>query len=423
LLRLAVAIVLVSHLPVDHIGYGGPLRAQAPSADLQVQLVASPNPAPTSAELTYLIGLANFGPDDATNVVVTKTLPAGVVFKSADDPCTFDGTSKVTCVFSTVSVTFDEAIPLQITVTTPGRPVTLVNKVSVSSDTSETDDSNNSASVSTEVRTFAVSDLSVSASATPNPGVTSRGLTLRATVINLGPQHAAGVLLGDFSSFGADVSSITPSQGTCQLVNDEIRCDLGSLAPNAAATLDIVAAPLEAEAVFNAAFVSGYGEAFLDPDSSNDSSVLSVNVETPGPSNPARPTTTTTTTTNQDIPISQTVFNPCAGEYVTLGGTVHSVMHTTANGDGFQLHVMINGGDLTGVGRTSGQTYRGSSVTRSSVSRPQAALPVTQSFGQTLRLTSASTGAVVHLEANFRVRIDDSGVPGAVVDNLKFTCK
>ena len=415
---LIVAIVFMSVLSVGKIGPGVSLHAQENSADLRVQLFAFPDPVPTSSDLTYLVVLSNFGDDEATNVVLTDTLPAGTVFKSADDPCTFDGTSTVTCTFSTLGVTFDEGVPLQITVTTPSTASTLVNNVSVTSDASDPDESNNSASVSTAMQAFDVSDLSVSSSATPNPGIIRRPLTFRTTVTNLGPHDAAGVTLRDFTSFGADVFAITPSQGSCQLVGDEIDCDLGSLAADATATLDVSATPLVAGPAFNIAFVNGYGDSlFLDPDSSNDSTVFSVNVKTPGKSNPAQ-----TTMSNQDIPISQTVFNTCTGEYVALEGTVHSVMHSTANGNHYDLHVLTNGRDLTGIGMTSGDAYAGANITRSTFSQPRTGSPVTQSFGETLDLTDSVTGAVLHLHANMRVTIDANGVPSVLVDNLTFSC-
>ncbi|MCC6374636.1 MAG: DUF11 domain-containing protein, partial [Moraxellaceae bacterium] len=50
--------------------------AQAALVDIMVNQTDSPDPVPSGGTLTYTINVANNGPDDATGVVLTDTIPA-----------------------------------------------------------------------------------------------------------------------------------------------------------------------------------------------------------------------------------------------------------------------------------------------------------------------------------------------------------
>lgn len=55
-----------------------------PPADLALTKTASPSPVPFGSNLVYTLTVTNRGPNAATNVVVTDTLPAGLVYDDAD---------------------------------------------------------------------------------------------------------------------------------------------------------------------------------------------------------------------------------------------------------------------------------------------------------------------------------------------------
>ncbi|BBL76677.1 CARDB domain-containing protein [Methylomagnum ishizawai] len=78
--RLLLALLTLPWLP------GG---AGAAGTDLALTLDAIPNPVAVGENLTYALTVANPGPKAALGVVLTDTLPAGAVFKSASPGCRF----------------------------------------------------------------------------------------------------------------------------------------------------------------------------------------------------------------------------------------------------------------------------------------------------------------------------------------------
>src|ERR1044072_1772052 len=48
----------------------------APNADLGVTAIATPDPIPLGSNFTYRNSVTNYGPDTATNAIVTDALPA-----------------------------------------------------------------------------------------------------------------------------------------------------------------------------------------------------------------------------------------------------------------------------------------------------------------------------------------------------------
>src|SRR5690242_14760632 len=69
------------------------------TADLAVDKADSPDPVATNGALTYTITVSNFGPDTATNVVVTDKLAGGLTYVSATSTagkCNLKGNT-VTC--------------------------------------------------------------------------------------------------------------------------------------------------------------------------------------------------------------------------------------------------------------------------------------------------------------------------------------
>jgi uncharacterized repeat protein (TIGR01451 family) len=57
-------------------------RRPLPSADLELSLVAVPEPVVIGGTVTYVLTVTNNGPSDATSITLIDTIPAGVSFLS-----------------------------------------------------------------------------------------------------------------------------------------------------------------------------------------------------------------------------------------------------------------------------------------------------------------------------------------------------
>lgn len=117
----------------------------APSAvDIALTKTDSADPATVNSSLAYTITARNNGPNTATNVVITDTLPASVDFVSfstTQGSCMRSG-SVITCNLGTIGV--GQVVTVQIVVT-PRTPGTITNSVTGTSTEVDTNPANNTA--------------------------------------------------------------------------------------------------------------------------------------------------------------------------------------------------------------------------------------------------------------------------------------
>jgi len=129
-------------------------RAAALSADVTVTKDRTgPGAVHPGAHVTWDISVLNNGPDTATNVVWTDTLPCGVTFDEIDPPsgiiCTSPpagGTGTVSCTIPTLAASASSGpYHLQTDVVTSGPCAIgfIQNDVTVTSDTPDPDETNN----------------------------------------------------------------------------------------------------------------------------------------------------------------------------------------------------------------------------------------------------------------------------------------
>ncbi|HYP00024.1 MAG TPA: carboxypeptidase regulatory-like domain-containing protein, partial [Pyrinomonadaceae bacterium] len=119
----------------------------AATANLSLGVSDSPDPLVVGGNLTYALSVNNAGEADATNVVVTATLPANATFVSAPNGCTRAGNT-VTCNLDTVAKGASRVLSIVVQPTVEG---TLAFSASVSSDTGDADASDNTAQATTDV--------------------------------------------------------------------------------------------------------------------------------------------------------------------------------------------------------------------------------------------------------------------------------
>jgi uncharacterized repeat protein (TIGR01451 family) len=129
--------------------------APSGTADLKVTKADSPDPVGVGGTLTYTIKVENLGPEAATGVTVTDTLPKGVDFVSASSSlgkCTQQA-RKVTCVLGSLpapSVNYG-ALPTITIAVIPRQAGTITNTASVKGDQKDKAPGNNSATATTRV--------------------------------------------------------------------------------------------------------------------------------------------------------------------------------------------------------------------------------------------------------------------------------
>src|SRR5262249_12978570 len=134
---------------------------------------------------------------------------------------------------ATVTVTYT------VPASTPAGPQT--DTVTVSSDVTDPDTTNNTASDTNTVLTTAT--LSVTKDDGLSTVVAGDGIThtYTITVSNAGPSDATGTTLSDTWPSGFTQGTITPSQGTCTPtgVGSDFTCDLGTIAAGGSATVTV----------------------------------------------------------------------------------------------------------------------------------------------------------------------------------------
>ena len=125
-------------------------------------------------------------------------------------------------------------------------------------------------------------NLSLTKTASPNPGVTMSNLTYRLTVTNNGPSPATSVVVTDNLPAGLTFSSATPTQGSCSSGSSVI-CNLGSLPSGAFVIINVLVTPQSVGVLTNNASVTA---AESDPDTSDNSTSIQTSIESPssGPS-------------------------------------------------------------------------------------------------------------------------------------------
>lgn len=239
----------------------------APS-DLSLALSATPTTAAASSPLTYKIDVTNLGPRDATNLVVTDRLPDGnVAFVSATGigwTCALAG-QIVTCTRPTLLVGAAPSISIQIT--TPPSNGTLVDQASVTASTDDLDQTNNTASLSTNV--YDSANLSIIATETPDPVRVGTNFAYTLAIANDGPTAATAVSVVDTLPSGATFVSASGSGWTCSQSSGTVTCTRPTLASaSSAPAITIVAtAPSTPGTMSNTATVSS---STSDPSSANN---------------------------------------------------------------------------------------------------------------------------------------------------------
>jgi len=167
-------------------------------ADLAVTKSDDPDPVTAGETLTYTLTVTNNGPDPATGIVLTDTLPSGVTFVSArasQGSCS-RSSGIVICTLSNLGTLHIPTAIVNIVVTVDSSTTgSLSNSATVSGNETDPDPSNNTDTESTNVNTEV--DLSVTKTDDHDPVTAGDSLTYEINFANSGPSDATGVVVTD----------------------------------------------------------------------------------------------------------------------------------------------------------------------------------------------------------------------------------
>lgn len=264
------------------------------SYDLEIDMVADPDPATAGGQVTVTITATNLGPSSVPGLSMKTMTPDGTTFdslsapdgseSSTPDP---DGTGEIVCFISQQLFT-DESVSIDVVFNVTAEPgETLVFDGSLDGgDTGgvDTDPSNNDTSIAVAVGTESVADLAVEIDPESDEAASGSLFTFYVDVSNLseidGGADAEGVYVVIDVPKGTTFADIY-SAGECDTpdVGDggTIVCTFDTLAPGESeeieVTVDVDAAPDETLAL--AASVDSSSE---DPDFENNDDLVFVDV-------------------------------------------------------------------------------------------------------------------------------------------------
>jgi uncharacterized repeat protein (TIGR01451 family) len=243
-----------------------------PDADLSISKTDSPDPVTAGQNLTYTVTVTNNGPNTASGVTVSDTLPGNVALVSATpSQGSCSGTTTVSCSLGTIDNGGSATVTIVVTVSSEATgPIS--NTASASANEPDPSTPNQATATTTVIPvTPAGADLSVDKTDSPDPVLQNQELTYTVTVHNGGPAQATGVTLTDTLPAGVVFVSVSPDTPTCTQASGTVTCNLGSIDNGSDSVVTIKvkpgAAAAEAGTITNSATVSSTSS---DPNSGNN---------------------------------------------------------------------------------------------------------------------------------------------------------
>ncbi|HVF76408.1 MAG TPA: CARDB domain-containing protein [Acidimicrobiales bacterium] len=240
------------------------------AADLTVT-VNAPSATMPNSDFLYTLTAANTGSVNATDIVLTASLPASVTFQTVNATnlfdCVRDG-GTITCSGGTIDA--GDVATIQVGVTAPAtdQSLTLTSAIDPLNSVQETNDLNNAGQATTQVtQTPAPNSLVITKTDTPDPIAPGENLTYTLNVANTSASRADYLAIVDGTQ-GLNASNVTVSQATvtgtavgltCTVAAPRVTCETTRFQPGATATVKItgtVIAP-PGSSIINMATVDG----------------------------------------------------------------------------------------------------------------------------------------------------------------------
>ncbi|HTL55238.1 MAG TPA: Calx-beta domain-containing protein [Candidatus Limnocylindrales bacterium] len=210
-------------------------------ADLGVYMSAAPDPVIAGTPVTYSLTVTNYGPGNATNVLVSASYPPNVAFVSATPGVGTATNSAGQITWSFNSLAQGATASLSMILRPPAAGF-ITNSAVVSADSSDLNPEDDTA-VSVVTAVAPTSDLAIALTDTPDPVLSGHNLTYNITVLNLGPAVANAVSVTDTLPPGVGIVSVSPAAFTFDGSTVSFP-NLGDLASGDFLTATIVVTPL-----------------------------------------------------------------------------------------------------------------------------------------------------------------------------------
>ena len=229
---------------------GGPTTAPASSsvireADLGITKTGREDVVAAGANVVWDVTVTNDGSSDATNVVITDTLPANTTFNAAlsSGECVAVG-ADVVCNLASLEADGSAALVIAATVDSAVPPgTTLTNSIAVEADEDDPNPLNDQTTEDTTVEQ--VTDLSIVKTDSPDPITAGEALTWIVTVTNNGPSDASGVEIEDALPTGVTFVAFGPAPSSdpdCVEAAGIVTCELAAIAAGDSVDVSIVGA-------------------------------------------------------------------------------------------------------------------------------------------------------------------------------------
>lgn len=327
------------------------------SADLSLELTSAPADSVLLDEvLKYTATIQNLGPSQASNVVYTHTLPAGVELVSLNstqgEPCA-QTDNVLTCALGPIANTSNAEVYINVRPKTLGE---LTTKGSVESDTVDAAQANNAAELKTTV-TQSTANLVLTGSVIPESEVLiDNPISFVFNLTNLGEDSASNIVLSiplpdelTFTPPATVVATQTQANlGTCTEQTDShtVVCNLSGLTKDGSADITLVTLPTQSKDFSVTATVSS---AEFDADDTNNSVTLSKRVSSPSTLFPETPAINVD---NLERP-NALLVSPDGKFVYTAGFGSHSIVvfsrNSSTGGLTFRQSVINGAKDLNGT--------------------------------------------------------------------------
>ncbi len=246
------------------------------AADLGVTIDASPTTILVGQEVTYTVGVTNFGPNQSTGATLTVDLTPGVLFNAGSSSPGFvydSANNRVTLALPDIVAGTSRTFSVVVQATPASGSSLSATATVAQGNEKDLITGNNTATTSSS--TTPSIDLGVTIADDPDPVFVGQDLTYTVVVRNTGQSDALGVVLTDTLPANVSFQSVTvPQTATVTTANNsQVVVSLGSLASGGSATITIVVRPTTAQpggSIFTNTAVVAHDPSQTDPQPAND---------------------------------------------------------------------------------------------------------------------------------------------------------